>query len=585
MQLLNGEWQFTLVEGKRNMPPCFFTREFGAADWGRLPVPSNWQRQGWGMPVYSNSTLDVEPDEVGLYRRAIALPEDWQANNRESRIILHLAGVKTAFHVYLNGREVGYDVIRDPRYSNLHGGFIWDFKDQGWRIGTPTGDYFDWGKDAGVAATGNDGFDGVVDSLLNPNGKIAEVAKVYQDIHVESLDAGRGSFVLHNHHSFLPLSAYRGRYRLQVNGADLRADELTGLSAPAGGTQEIKLDAQELKQYYRSGDDVRLLFEFSRTVAERGTPQGHITAWDQLPLQLGEREMDLSVAASVAGIELIENQGSVIVRAGDMEFALNKALGRLLSWKLKGRELLSHMQGPQLNLWRAPTDADDSTWGGLRAKYLTPWKQQGIDEMTFREGELEVVQVNRDRAVVDLSGCLAINDKCTAEVAYRYSFLADGRLAIAVHFAPGEAMQELSGLPRLGLTMHLQNRFGQVEWFGRGPHENYRDRRASARVGRYRSTVEQLYVPYVPAQANGNRSGVHWLEVTDMDGTGLRVQRLTRSTEGHASYFPKGRKPGLPISRTSNLRRFPIPNRSWKPPTTARICPELVKSRIKSCWA
>ena len=923
MQLLNSEWQFSLVEGKRQIPPCFFTREFDAADWGQLPVPSNWQRQGWGIPVYSNSTLDVEPDEVGLYRRAFALPEDWQDNNQEDRIILHLAGVKTAFHVYLNGREVGYnegaylptefditdflkpganllavavyrvadiqkienfdtwrlsgifrdvslirrpavyledfqitastvndyrdgqwqllarirnksgaptkglklittlldrtshdvlhkeiievpsiaadewaelsaetlieaiqpwsaetpnlyitalelvagdqlqeamatrtgfrtleitdgqirlngrkiyfkgvnrhewhpdmaraitpeitradlqfmkqhninairtshypndsslyemadeyglyimdeaalethwvthaereqgwrgahvtrmqgmverdknhpsvvmwspgnenfsgphtdamwdyaakrdpsrliyidtqvgsdrlekerinslaystpqrlkeesrndprpavmkeyshaagnemglfkdlwDVIRHPQYSNLHGGFIWDFKDQGWRISTPTGNYLDWGRDAGLAATGNDGFDGVVDSLLNPNGKIAEVAKVYQDIHVETLDAKRGSFVLHNHHSFLPLSAYQGRYRLQVNGADLRSDELTGLSAPAAGNQKIKLDMQELKQYYGSGDDVRLLFEFSRKVAEKGTPQGHIAGWDQLPLQLGERDMDLSVVDSAAGIELIEKPGSVIVRAGDTQFALNTALGRLLSWKIKGRELLSHMQGLQLNLWRAPTDADDSTWGGIRAKYLTPWKRLGIDDMTFREGELEVVQVNQDRAVVDLSGCLAINDNCIADVAYRYSFLADGHLAVAVHFAPGEAMQVLPGLPRLGLTMHLQNRFNQVEWFGRGPHENYRDRKASAKVGRYRSTAEQLYVPYVPVQANGNRSGVHWLEVTDLEGTGLKIQRLTRSTRGYASYFPKGRKRGF----------------------------------------
>ena len=923
MQPLNGEWQFSLVEGERQIPPCFFVREFDTRDWGRLPVPSNWQRHGWGLPVYSNSTLDVEPDEVGLYRHVFALRDDWQVNNQESRIILHLAGVKTAFHVYLNGREVGYnegaylptefditdflkpgenllamavyrvadiqkienfdtwrlsgifrdvslirrpavyvedfqiaastvndyrdgqwqlsarirnksgtaakglklittllewtshdvlhkeiidvpdmgadgraelsaetlikaiqpwsaetpnlyittlelvagdqlqeatatrtgfrtleitdgqirlngrkiyfkgvnrhewhpdmaraitpevtradlqlmkrhninairtshypsdsslyemadeyglyimdeaamethwvthaereqgwrdahvsrmqgmverdknhpsvvmwspgneyfsgphtdamrdyatqrdpsrliyidaedesdrpdkerinslaystplglseqsrndprpavmkeyfhaagnemglfkdlwDVIRDPQYSNLHGGFIWDFKDQGWRMSTPTGSYMDWGRDAGLAATGNDGFDGLVDSLLNPNAKITEVAKVYQDIQVEALDAGSGSFVLHNHHSFLPLSAFRSRYRLQVNGADLHPVELTGLSAPAGGMQTIKLDMQELNQYYRSGDDVRLLFEFSRKVAEKGTPQGHIAAWDQFPLQFAERDIDLTVADSVAGIELIEKPGSVVVRTGTTEFALNTALGRLLSWKIKGRELLSHTQGPQLNLWRAPTDADDSTWGGIRAKYLTPWKQLGIDDMTFREGDLEVVQVDRDRAVIDLSGCLATNDNCIAEVAYRYSFLADGRLAVGVHFAPGEAMRALPGLPRLGLTMQLQTRFDQVEWFGRGPHENYRDRAASAKVGHYRSTAEQLYVPYVPVQANGNRSGVHWLELTDMEGTGLRIQRLTQSIKGYASYFPKGTKRGL----------------------------------------
>ena len=184
----------------------------------------------------------------------------------------------------------------------------------------------------------------MVDSLLNANSKIAEMAKVYQDIHVGSLDVGTGSVVLRNHHSFLNLSAHRGRFSVQINGDEQVSDALTGLFVPAGGTQTINLDTQALKRHYRAGNGVRLLFEFSRKAAEKGTAPGHVAAWDRLALQVGERVLDLSAVASCAGVELIENQGSVIVRAGDIEFPLDEALGHLLSWKLNGRELLSHMQ-------------------------------------------------------------------------------------------------------------------------------------------------------------------------------------------------------------------------------------------------
>ena len=102
--LLNGDWLFKMIVGKDQIPFDFFKPGFDCSKWDYLPVPSNWQRKGYGFPVFSNATLDMEPDEVGLYRHHFTIPENW----KKGRTIIHFAGVKTAFHLYVNGQEVGY---------------------------------------------------------------------------------------------------------------------------------------------------------------------------------------------------------------------------------------------------------------------------------------------------------------------------------------------------------------------------------------------------------------------------------------------------------------------------------------------
>ena len=433
-----------------------------------------------------------------------------------------------------------WDVIRDPEYKNLQGGFIWDFKDQGWRIKTPDGSYMDWGQDAGVSATGNDGFDGITDSLLNPTAKSFEVAKVFQDIAVTPVSGSSSTFTIVNRHSFTDLNEFYGRYTLQVEGEPGHTARLHELEALAGGTQAVRLNQMALEAAKSGGRDVRVLFEFytkDSTASDAARP----VAWEQLVIQnggntafeLSENEQEFSV---------LERDGSISVHVNGLYYQLNRQLGRLVSWRIGDIELLDTTHGPVLNLWRAPTDSDNSEWGGLRAKYFHPWYKLGIHDYQFKETSLKLISHDRKKVVADLSACVQFNKHCIAQVDYRYTFLADGSLLLGVNFIPGDHMKALAGLPRLGVVMNLRKDLDQVRWFGMGPHENYRDRQASATKGLFSSSPKQLYDAYTPVQANGNRSDVSWLEVMNKSGLGLHIKRLEEANLGreYSDYLPGG---------------------------------------------
>ena len=467
----------------------------------------------------SSKDLDIKPSG---YRG----PGDLIADAKDHRPVvmkeyMHAAGNEMGLFEYQ------WNVIRNPEYKNLHGGFIWDWKDQGWRIKREgESSYYDWGEDAGVAPTGNDGFDGITNTDMEETPKLLEVSKVFQDIKVEALDASKGKFRIVNRHSFLSLDKFWGQWKLKVNGTIAATNNLGKLNVDAGKSMEVSLDLTAYASKFGLTDDVQILFEFFSKEMMPPIPKGHLTAWDQHEVQVGG--IEIRSFEGKGGVSLLKGDKSFTVKAGSSEFRFNCSLGRLISWKSKGVELLDRTQGPRLNLWRATTDADNSDWGGYQKRYYWPWRHLGIDDPEFlrhRVVGINVVEDGDEKVVFDVNMQL-VTDHTIAKVDFRYSFFAKGSMVIGVNFMPGEEMKQLSGLPRLGLTMHFKDDFKQVEWYGRGSHENYRDRLASAQVGHYKSDVEDMFVAYVPAQANGNRAEVRWMTLQSNE-VGVKVRRLS----------------------------------------------------------
>jgi beta-galactosidase len=171
------------------------------------------------------------------------------------------------------------------------------------------------------------------------------------------------------------------------------------------------------------------------------------------------------------------------------------------------------IEGPRLDVWRAPTDNDR----GGDEPVERWWRTVGLHRMRHRIDEVVadgaglVVRTRAAPAAIDL-GLVTV---------YRWSSAGEGRIGLTVEVTPeGEW---LGPLPRLGLRMAIPAGLDRVTWFGYGPGEAYADTREAVRVGRFESTVDGLQTPYVVPQENGNRIGVRWLTLTDADGTGLRV--------------------------------------------------------------
>jgi hypothetical protein len=176
---------------------------------------------------------------------------------------------------------------------------------------------------------------------------------------------------------------------------------------------------------------------------------------------------------------------------------------------MDGRPLIAG--GPRLNVWRAPTDND--------VHIAREWRKAGLDRLGQDIRRVALVQVHPQAVQWEVEAVLAgYMLRPAFGVQYRYTFFGSGDLLIETAVKP---LKELPVLPRLGLQMRLPGSLDRFAWYGRGPHESYADRQESARVGVYSGAVKDQYVPYVLPQEYGNKSGVRWAAITDLQGHGL----------------------------------------------------------------
>jgi len=171
--------------------------------------------------------------------------------------------------------------------------------------------------------------------------------------------------------------------------------------------------------------------------------------------------------------------------------------------------------GPVLQLFRAPTD-NDKGFGKWLAR---DWREAGLSNLVCHVDSFEVAQVKSDEVKISS----VVTSSATAG-GYRlktvWTIRGDGSVEMDNEFTP---FGELPLLPRVGIVMQLAKDFENVRWLGRGPWENYSDRKESADFGVWRSTVTEQYIPYVRPQENGNKEDVRWVELTDVHGNGLKI--------------------------------------------------------------
>ena len=234
-------------------------------------------------------------------------------------------------------------------------------------------------------------------------------------------------------------------------------------------------------------------------------PAGHVAAREEFQLSAPVALVGLSQGG---GLQAASADGEFVVSGDGFELRFDETSGLMTAYQLDETALLAAPLQP--NFWRAPTDND---FGSRNEQRAAAWKraseQRVLTDFSSEVDELAVVQTAFE--LPDVGGRLSVE----------YRVDAGGTVDIETRLT-GLA-QDIADIPRLGMTTQLPERFSQVEWYGRGPHENYQDRASSAFVGRYAAAVADLYVPYVRPQENGYRSDVRWLSLTDGQGPGLRI--------------------------------------------------------------
>jgi beta-galactosidase len=263
---------------------------------------------------------------------------------------------------------------------------------------------------------------------------------------------------------------------------------------------------------------------------------GHEVSWNQLPLPWSQplEETPTSKTARIRS----RTDDEVIVAGEGFQYTFNRPQAMLTSMQLSGRELLE--TGPKMNVWRAPLANEQDSWNAFRARSRSRTQgygrqiaaifyDAGIDRLTRMPVRLEA-QEDKGTVVVTIQDAYltygqqgeGLQDGVPANGfanEYQYVVSGDGRITIKHTFKPYGAMPEW--LPRVGMTLVLQKSLDQVQWYGRGPQENYPDRKTGYPIGLYKTTVADMIEPYLIPQDYGLRTDNRYVRLTDAKGVGL----------------------------------------------------------------
>lgn len=395
------------------------------------------------------------------------------------------------------------------RYPLLQGGFIWDWVDQTFYKNNEQGEtYWAYGGDfetEDMYHDGNFSANGMLAADRSPNPHAFEVKAVYQNIAVRAIDVMSGKFEIHNKRFFTDLSDVQLIWKVEANGATVQE----------GVIDKLSVEPQHKTQYdfawqvsLAPGVETFVTFEFATKQETAGLAKGHVLARSQLSFPTHSPPPG-SQQQKGKPLTLTENTTTWMISNGSRLISFDKNSGLLAQISVEDNDLLVESVRPEF--WRAPTDNDFGEQFSEKAK---AWKYAGQNTKLI---DLSVQQLKNGQVVVTTE-----HDLIDVESRYLSTYTIDltGEITVDLWFYAGPH-QFQNELPRIGTLFQVPPEFQQVNWFGRGPHENYWDRKASALVGAYSSTVDDLYFPYVRPQENGFRDDVRTVTFTNPQGYGV----------------------------------------------------------------
>lgn len=412
------------------------------------------------------------------------------------------------------------------KYPNLQGGFIWDWVDQGILEKDKNGrEYYTYGGDYGVNAPSDGNFlcNGIVNPDRTPHPAMAEVKYAHQNIGFEAIDLVNGLFRITNRFYFTDLKKYMVHYSVTANNKVVRSGKVS-LDIEPQASKEFTVPVGNLKP--QAGTEYFVNFNVTTVEKEPLIPIGHEIACDQFRLPIESPKKAFKISGPKLTVST--NGDNLSASSSKVNFMFNKKTGIVTSYKVDGTEYFSEGFGIQPNFWRAPTDND---YGNGMPKRLQVWKESSknfnvTDATVTMDGNNAVVNVNYLLPAGNLyivnytiypSGAVNVAARFTSTDmdAAQTEVSESTRTAT---FTPGRdaARKEASKLnvPRIGVRFRLPASMNQVEYFGRGPAENYLDRNAGSMVGLYKSTAEELYFPYVRPQENGHHTDTRWVSLS-----------------------------------------------------------------------
>jgi len=478
-----------------------------ARDWIRVTDPSrpiHWERAEGGENTDLMCPMYASPEWCERY-----------ASKPESTKPLILCEYNHTMGNSGGGLMEYWDAVR--RLPKFQGGFVWDFVDQGLRVKTPDGkQYFSYGGDYNTHDPSDNNFNcnGLVspDRVWKPHAW--ETAYYYQNVWAEDVDVLHGNIAVRNEFFFRDLSNVKMRWQLLVDGESVLNGEENNLNVAPQGRQMLHLPIEGTLSALEPGHEVLLNVDFLLKEKEPLMEAGQRIAYAQLPVIEAVPHADELPRNKAKFTYTRQDGGSLVLTGEGVEITFNGRTGFISRYIVNGIPMLGEGGMLRPNFWRAVTDNDMGAW--LQQK-LKAWRNPVI--------ELTSMAVDRKASSESQTTVRASYDlpEVAATLTLTYEIHRGGAMCVTQGIAFNDTAQDVPEMLRYGMVMEMPHAMEVSHFYGRGPIENYADRRYSQRLGIYRQTADEQFYPYIRPQETGTKGDIRWWQQTDAQGNGLKV--------------------------------------------------------------
>lgn len=448
-----------------------------------------------------------------------------------------------------------WDLIR--KYPNYQGGFIWDFVDQACHWKNKDGvEIYGYGGDFNKYDASDNNFNdnGLIGPDRIPNPHAYEVGYFYQSIWTTPADLSKGEINVYNENFFRDLSDYYLEWQLLANGEVIKSGIVQDLKVEPKQTALVKLNLNA--ENLPTDKEILLNVAYKLKTAENLLSAGTKVAYQQLSLHPYQAQaLDIKnkqfTNINTPAPTIKDNDHYFLRIKGDnfiIEF--NRENGYISRYEANGMKLLNDGAELTPNFWRAPTDNDFGA--NLQNKYRV-WKNPKIKLLSLnKEIDNNLTVVRAEYEIPEVKGTLSLT----------YVINNEGAIKVTQKMT-ADKDANVPNLFRFGMQMQMPKNYNVVEYYGRGPIENYADRNNCTLIGKYRQTVAEQNYPYIRPQETGTKTDLRWWKVINEGGNGLQciadapfsasalnysIESLDDGTEKHQRHSPE-----VPIAPYTNL--------------------------------
>ncbi len=403
-------------------------------------------------------------------------------------------------------------------HDNMQGGCIWDWVDQGlYKTNDKGQEFLAYGGDFGDHP--NDFtwcINGIITADRKPQPELYEVKKVYQPVSVKPYDLLSNKVTIKNKHFFTNLNEYDINWELCEDGIIIQQGKIPVLNIAAGESQIVTVDFKT--PTLLPGAEYWLKLSFNLKANTLYAKKGYEVAFEQLQLPFESLATKTAKLDTYNDLKIADSDSVIKITGDDFSVTFSRKNACMTSLVYNGKEVIKTSKAiaaPALNIWRAPTDNDK--------QMLKKWEKAKLDQMNLSPKSLEINQLDCGDIEITTCNTLTTPETNGFEHNCKYTISRNGWIKLENNVKPIGNLPESLPLPKLGMQFTVAGEFSNFSWLGRGPYENYADRKTASPIGLYKSTVAEQYFPYVYPQETGNKEDVRWASLTDNSGSGLMV--------------------------------------------------------------